>query len=283
MVPTEELFGGNQPRLTLLMEKNRTSFTKSEKKVYVHVLDHFEDVIYQSLTEIALSCKTGESTVLRFCRKIGYKGYQDFKFALAQELASYQKADQDETFIDKVKNNMVQAIENTEQLVDMKELQDSIDLISKSNDIVVFGVSSSGIAGLDMQNRLMRIGKNIEVITDSHMQVVRTVSMNDKSVVIAISLTGSTKDIVDAVKHAKDKNAKVIVITNYTDSPLTKYSDNVLLTSAKENPLDSGSLVSKVSQLFIIDLLCTGITMKIYDEAKGNKEHVAEIISSKLY
>ncbi|WP_232735690.1 MurR/RpiR family transcriptional regulator [Alteribacter populi] len=283
MTQTEELFGGNQPRLTVLMEKNRTSFTKSEKKVYAYVLDHFEDVIYQSLTEIALACKTGESTVLRFCRKIGYKGYQDFKFALAQELASSQKTDQDETFIDKVKNNMVQAIENTEQLVDINELEKSIDLIADRNDIVVFGISSSGIAGLDMQNRLMRIGKNIEVITDSHMQVVRTVSMNDQSIVIAISLTGSTKDTVDAVKHAKENNAKVIAITNYTNSPLTKYSDHVLLTSAKENPLDSGSLVSKVSQLFIIDLLCTGITMKIYDQAKINKEQVAEVISSKLY
>ncbi|ARK29844.1 MurR/RpiR family transcriptional regulator [Halalkalibacter krulwichiae] len=282
-VTNDELLTGNHPKLTVLMERSKQEFTKSEKKVYDFVLEHFEEVIYQSLTEIALACKTGESTVLRFCRKIGFKGYQDFKFALAQELASVQKSDHDETFIDKVKNNMLQAIENTEQLTNMQELQKSIDLIASSNDIVVFGISASGIAGLDMQNRLLRIGKNIEVITDSHMQVMRTVSMNENSIVVAISLTGSTKDIVDAVQNAKEKGAKVIAITNYTNSPLTKYSDQVLLTSAKENPLDSGSLVSKVSQLFIIDLLCTGITMNMYDKAKQHKEQVAEVISSKLY
>lgn len=67
------------------------------------------------------------------------------------------------------------------------------------------------------------------------------------------------------------------------ESPLVSFADNLLLTSAKENPLDSGSLVSKISQLYIIDLLCTGITMNNHASAKRTKELIAETISGKLY
>lgn len=273
----------HQVNLTMLMEKYKNQFTKSELKLYHYIRKNFEDVLYQSLTQTANACYVGEATVLRFCRKLGYKGYQEFKLSLARELSTYQKNDHHETYISKIRNNMVQALEDTYALVDDNELQKAIDSIYHARSVVVFGVSSSGIAGLDMQNRLMRIGISIETITDSHNQMIRSNSVNKETVIVAISLTGSTKDVVDAVKNGKKNGATIVAITNYTASPLTSYADHILLTSAKENPLDSGSLVSKISQLFVIDLLCTGITMKNHKKAKKIKEQVAETISNKLY
>ncbi|WP_164215273.1 MurR/RpiR family transcriptional regulator [Virgibacillus sp. YIM 98842] len=276
-------FNDNNLNLSMLMEQHKNKFTKSELKLYNFITENFENIVYQSLTEMAIACHVGEATVLRFCRKLGYKGYQEFKLALARELSIREKHGNDGTYIDKVRNNMIQAVDDTYKLVDDDHLQMAIDKIHDAQSVVVYGVSSSGIAGLDMQNRLMRIGMNIETITDSHNQVIRSNSTNRETVIIAISLTGSTKDIVDAVKTAKSNGAAVIAITNYMESPLTSYADIVLLTSAKENPLDSGSLVSKISQLFVIDLLCTGITMKNYEGAKQIKEQVAQTISEKLY
>lgn len=283
MGETNELHPVSQPKLTLLMEQHKKAFTKSERKVYDYINEHFEEIIYQSLTEISVQCKIGESTVLRFCRKLGYKGYQDFKFAVAQELASSQQQDREETYSDKIKSNMIEAIENTSSLIDTDELEQVITKMTEARDLVIFGMASSGIAGLDMKNRLLRIGICSDAITDSHMQMIRAVSTGKETVVIAISLTGSTKDIVDAVKTARANGATIVAITNYSRSPLTKHADHVLLTSAKENPLDSGSLVSKVSQLYVVDLICTGLTMKRFEDAKENKKKIAEAISDKLY
>src|SRR5699024_4474728 len=206
---------------------NKNQFTKSEHKIFHYITNNFEAILYKSLTEIANGCHVGEATVLRFYRKLGFKGYQDFKLSLARELSTHQKSDQHETYISKV--------------------------------------------------------RNIEVVTDSHNQMIRSNSVDNETVIIAISLTGSTKDIIDAVENSKQNGAKVIAITNYTESPLAEFADIILLTSAKENPLDSGSLVSKISQLYIIDLLCTGITIEDHEKAKKTKELVAETISSKLY
>src|SRR5699024_1723090 len=143
----------------------------------------------------------------------------------------------------KVKDNMMTALENSYEVINDTYLKKSIDLIDGAENVVVFGVGASSIAGLDMQNRLLRIGKNVEVFTDPHSQVMRTSSMDKNTVVIAISITGSTKDTVDSVNAAKDKGAQIIAITNYTKSPLTRLSNYILLSSAKESPLDSGSLV----------------------------------------
>ncbi|NQD68985.1 SIS domain-containing protein, partial [Bacillus haikouensis] len=92
-----------------------------------------------------------------------------------------------------------------------------------------------------------------------------------------------TKDIVDAIKTAKANQATIIALTAYVKSPLTRYSDVVLLSSAKESPLDSGSLISKISQLYLIDLICTGLTMKNSEQAETIKMKISENLSIKLY
>ncbi|UOQ92343.1 MurR/RpiR family transcriptional regulator [Halobacillus shinanisalinarum] len=268
---------------SILMEQNKQIFTKSENKIYTYIQANKQQVIYHSLTELSEASEVAEATVLRFFRKLGFKGFQDFKFLFAQEVSLESDPNSDETFIEKIRNNIVEAVEDSYDIVDTEGLNAAVDAIDASDDVVVFGIGSSGIAGLDMQNRLMRIGKHVSVVTDPHFQLMRASSMNENTVVIAISLTGSTKDIIDTVKIAKEKKATIIALSNYTKSPLTKFADHILLSSAKESPLDSGSLVSKITQLFLIDLICTGLTVKNYGEAEKVKMEITENIASKLY
>ena len=281
----EDKMDVSRVKLSLLMEQNKTSFTKTELKLFEHIKEHLETVMYSSLTELAEICGVGEATILRFCRKIGLKGYQDFKLAVAQELSiAHQIVSREaDTFADRIKANMKQVIDDTYAAIDENALKASIDLIKMSSDIIIYGVGHSGITALDLQSRLMRIGKMTQVVTDSHFQAIRSCAAHANTVIIAISLTGSTKDIVDAVQMAKQNQAKVIAITNYVRSPLTKLADVILLTSGKENPLDGGSLVAKISQLYVIDLLCTGYALEIYDAANKFRNDTAEAVTSKLY
>lgn len=274
---------GNARKPSILMEQYKPTFTKSELKIYDYIQVHPDQVLYCSLTELSEACEVAEATILRFFRKLQLKGFQEFKLLFAQEVSSASQDNSGETYIGKIKNSAIQAISDSSEIVSKKSLDEAIERIASSNDVVLFGIGSSGIAGLDMHNRLMRIGKNVEVITDSHFQVMRAASMTNNTVVVAISLTGSTKDIVDAVRAAKENGAIIIALTSYAKSPLTKFADVVLLSSAKESPLDSGSLVSKISQLYLIDLVCTGLAMKNVEEAKSIKMKISENTSSKLY
>lgn len=278
---TKTKMAGIKP--TVVMTQKKSDFTKSDTKIADYIAANKEKVIYHSLTEMAEACGVAEATLLRFFRKLDFKGFQDFKFMLAQEISSETPDTEDDSFIGRVKNNVIQVIADTSEVVQEDVLDAAIEKIERSPDVVIFGIGSSGIAAMDMQNRLMRIGKNAVVITDSHFQIMRAASMTENTVVIAISLSGGTKDIVDAVSASKASGATVIALTSYTKSPLTKFADIVLLSSAKESPLDSGSLVSKISQLFLIDLICTGLTMKNVKEAQAMKLKISENTSSKLY
>ncbi|REB05563.1 MurR/RpiR family transcriptional regulator [Sporosarcina sp. BI001-red] len=268
---------------SVIMEQYKPQFTKSEHKIYTYLTANVTQVIYLSLTELCEASGVAEATVLRFFRKLGYKGFQDFKYSYAQELAADATVPEHGTYLDKIRSNMVKTVEDSAALVDEKELQRTIEVMKQKDNIVIFGVGSSGIAGLDMQSRLMRIGRQATAVIDPHFQVMLASSLNENSVVIAISISGGTKDIVDSVKIAKEKGATIIVLTNYLKSPLSQYADHILLGSAKENPLDSGSLVSKIAQLFLIDVLCTGLAVKDVEKAEEIQTEISTNISTKLY
>ena len=274
----------NNIKVSFNMDQFKPNYTKSELKLYDYIKEHLETVMYNSLTELSERCAVGEATILRFCRKIGFNGYQDFKLAIAQELSVVKATQQDEDhLINRIKNNTLKAIEDTFDAVDEGLLKKAIDWIDDYDEIIVYGVGHSGLTALDLQSKLMRIGKNVQVVIDPHFQIMRSCSASERTLIIAISITGSTKDIVDSVEKAKENKAKVIAITSYVRSPLTKLSDIVLLTSGKENPLDGGSMVGKVSQLFVIDLLCTGYIMKDMDKAQRIKKEAAEAVTMKMY
>jgi DNA-binding MurR/RpiR family transcriptional regulator len=271
-------------KLSIVMDQFKPNYTKAELKLYEYIKDHLETVMYNSLTELSEICTVGEATILRFCRKIGYKGYQDFKLAVAQEHSLIlSKPDGEDTFVNRIRNNMQKVIDDTHATMNPESIEAAIKWMDECEDIIIYGVGHSGITALDFQSRLMRVGKNVQVVSDPHFQVMRSCSANEKTLIIAISLTGSTMDIVDAVRIAKGKNAKIIAITSYVRSPLTRFADTVLLTSGKENPLDGGSMVGKVSQLFVIDLLCTGYIMNNMEYAQEIKKESAEAVTSKLY
>ncbi|GAB6106750.1 MurR/RpiR family transcriptional regulator [Fusibacter bizertensis] len=271
-------------KLSVLMEQFKPNYTKSELKLFNYIVENLESVMYNSLTELSERCIVGEATILRFCRKIGFNGYQEFKLAIAQELTMLRASLPDEDhFINRIKSNTLKAIGDTFDAIDEKQLEKAIDWIDNYDEIVVYGVGHSGLTALDLQSKLMRIGKNVQVVIDPHFQIMRSCSASERTLIIAISITGRTKDIVDSVGKAKENNAKVIAITSFVRSPLTKFSDIVLLTSGKENPLDGGSMVGKVSQLFVVDLLCTGFVMKDMEKAQHIKTVAAEAVTSKMY
>ncbi|WP_223068777.1 MurR/RpiR family transcriptional regulator [Paenibacillus caui] len=264
------------------------SLTKSEQKVARHVLDYADKVLYYSVTELAEASNVGETTVIRFCRKIRFKGYQEFRLALAQS-QSMKKADsaalagKEIDFTEKVCNNAVEVLQVSLSLLDKNKLQAAIDLIDQARHIQFFGVGASGITALDAKNRFLRVGRRSDATTDSHIQAMSAVLLEDGDVAVGFSVSGSTKDTNEILAKAKNNGAKVIAITNYAKSPITGIADIVLLTAGKESPLEGGSITAKISQLFVIDLICEGLSLKDLEKTKTMKEKTARAVIDKIY
>ncbi|TCZ78737.1 MurR/RpiR family transcriptional regulator [Paenibacillus albiflavus] len=264
------------------------SLTKSEQKVARQVLDHTDEVIYYSVTELAEYSQVGETTVIRFCRKIGFKGYQEFKLALAQN-QTYKKLETNiqegnpADFTQDIFNGVIQVLQVSLSLLNKQKLQEAIDLIDNARHVQFFGVGSSGITALDAKNRFLRIGRRSEATADSHIQAMSAVLLEEGDVAIGFSVSGSTLDTNDILAKAKKNGAKVIAITNYAKSPITSIADIVLLTAGKESPLEGGSITAKISQLFVLDLICEGLSLKDSNQSKIMKERTARAVIDRSY
>ncbi|HGK0638449.1 TPA: MurR/RpiR family transcriptional regulator [Streptococcus pneumoniae] len=248
-----------------------------------YILVRDSEIVYETSSEIVSKVKVGEGTLNRFCKKIGYSGFQELKLKMTKDILELesQKMSSD-IFIDEIKNNYLSIVESTRKLIDGRQIELAIKLIREANQILMIGVGSSGNAAREFESSLLRIGIISKTVIDTHFQLMHTALLKDNDLIIAFSLSGSTKEVEETLLNAKRKNVKIISITNYSSRNIAKLSDCVLLTSKKESYLEGGSLMAKASQLFIIDVICTRLSLINYEDTICKKEEIASLLSNKV-
>lgn len=275
----------------LVLSSIYNSLTRTEKKIADVIQQDPEAVVYITLTDLAEKAGTGETSVLRLCRKIGFKGYQEFKLSLAQDLvvpvrnvhSEIEETDDVCAIAAKITAENTKAIENTLNMLDTAQMERAIDAIGAARKIYFFGVGSSGNTALDAKYRFMRLGFDTEAVIDPHMMSMTAALMRDCDVVFAVSTTGSTKDIVDAVRLAKEKPVFLICLTSHLRSPLTQFADVVLLSKSRETPLQGGAFSSKLSQIHVLDVLSTATAIRFKDRAYEALGRTSKSVLEKIY
>ncbi|NMA61323.1 MAG: MurR/RpiR family transcriptional regulator [Firmicutes bacterium] len=263
----------------------------AERKVADYIFENYEQVIYLSVTQLAEGVGVGDSTVIRFCQNAGFRGYQELKLVLARDLVEPSEDlsggitfdDSLEVMARKVSSANKNALEDTTKMLDLVELERAIEALVQARKIEFYGVGASGITALDAKNRFMRLGLICDAATDSHIQMMSAAVLDERDVVMGISFSGSTKDVVQVVNKAKERGATAICLTAYARSPLANEADIKLINASVETPLGSGALRSKIAQLHILDLLYTGVAMRLGSKGRIYTELTAEAVLDKLY
>lgn len=256
------------------------SLSKGEKKIADYVIAEKDQIIYQTLQEISKCIGVGEATIVRFCHKIGFEGFHDFKLSVAKEIPN-STTEEGVHYVDYITMNLQNAITSTKQILNKEKIEAAADLILSAKRVFFYGVGTSSNAALDMQSRLLRYGKTSTVVSDAHFQAMTSSVLGEEDLVIAFSLSGYTQDIVESLSIAKENGVKIITITNHTLSPAAELADVVLLSAGKESPMDGGSLSGRVSQLYIIDLICTGYALRDAERSFAMREKTANSVMKK--
>lgn len=237
--------------------------TKTERKVIDGILNISPDeIIYLSISDLASRLKVAEATLVRFCKKLGYNGFQDFKLHLSQEAGMINKTNDDCT-VKKIALQMVDAINETSRSINYDECLKIADMMINAGKICAFGVGNSAITAMEISNVLARIGIMVTFTPDTHLQAMITGNLTENDVVILISVSGSTKDIIDVAEIAKKNGVKIVVITCYDRSPLAKYADHILFSTRREAAYEGGSVSTIVSISYIINVLYNAIYEKL--------------------
>ncbi len=262
---------------------------RAEKRVADWITAHPNALFTLSITELASECGCGEATIVRFARRLGLGGYQELKISLAQEsgrqTVSSNITGSDSPFevFEKVSEGIACSLEMTKHVLKRDQLARAAEAIIGARHVAVYGLGSSSSVAMDMHHKLLRAGINSVAYTDNHMQAISAAHLKEGNVAIGISHSGSSRDIIEALKLAREHGATTIAITNQGRSPITKCSDIILNTASDETQYSILALNSRISQLALIDSLYYYLVFTLDDDARKAIDDTEHALMSKKF
>lgn len=232
--------------------------TAVEKNIAEFFLNNTEKCDLSS-KNIAKQLYVSEASLSRFAKKCGYKGYRELIFLYEKDL-EYEKSDipvdKDISYVTKKNYGYYKSIIHDDyELIDEEQIQRVAGLLDTCRRVFICGLGCSGLAAREMQLRLMRAGVDVDVVTDPHIMMMRAALVDSECLVIGISLSGKTKEVLDCLQMAKKSKAKVVLITSQVEPGVECYCDDILRVAYVKN-LDFGMKVSpQLSILIMFDIL----------------------------
>ncbi len=282
----------NTTNLLQDIQLNYNQYTKTEKKIADFVIGNVNRVLFMSITDLAEASGVADASVYRFCRNVGAKGYQDFKMKLSFSVSSDEtsvaetenvKIDSLEYILDKILQNHISVLKETRMLISQEELRKALQMMEAAKNIYFFGIGDSLLTAKEARNKFMRICNKVNSIDDPHMQAMTASMAGAEDLIFIISYSGATKDNVYVAEIAKKAGAKVIGITHFIKSPLTSYTDVLLVCGSNEGPLDGGAMGTKLSQLYVIDVLFQEYYARNKQISVENNKKTSRAVVDKLY
>ncbi len=242
--------------------------TRAEKKVARVVLDNPYRALRKSIGLLAGESGVSEPTVIRFCRVLNCAGFQDFKLQLAQDLAtgahfSETRLALDESapeLIAKVIDSGIASLIKVRDSLPAEQVQDAVDILADADRIEFYGLGGSGIVALDAQHKFFRLGVPVVAYSDPTVHSVSASLLGKGCVIVAISQSGATQDIITSAELGLAAGARVIAITA-ADSPLARLSTLCLPMNSLQDEDFYAPIKSRMAHLAIVDVLAVGVAL----------------------
>ncbi|RKQ35641.1 MurR/RpiR family transcriptional regulator [Oceanobacillus halophilus] len=265
------------------------TFNETEQKIADYILDDPHRIVNGTINEVADEIGIAVSTVFRFCKRIGFKGYQAMKIALAAELVEPIKdihetileTDSEATITEKIFHSNMKTLEDTLKILPAEAMKEAVDLLLSARKIEIFGCGGSNVIAHDAYHKLIRTGLSVYTQSDTHMQTMSASQLKEEDVAILISHSGTTRDVLDILEILKKNNVKAIAITNFAKTTLSEQVQVILPTFSEETEYRSEALASRIAQLSIVDAIYVNVLFARKEAGKIALGKVRKAISSK--
>jgi RpiR family transcriptional regulator, carbohydrate utilization regulator len=263
------------------------------KRIASYIMEEPDRVKLQKISQLASACQVSEASVTRFVRAIDFNSFTEFKIAVAaipsKEASHFEnekqffysdlvESDSVEDVVTKVTFKNIQSLKDTQSLVSREEVERAVAAIQKADVIAIYCAGYSAVAAESFKFRFYRMGKPSLVYSDPIEQAVSASMLNGRSMAIGISSSGRTKYVVDALRVAKSSGATTMCVTDCSDSPLVQHSDIRFFTFSKHSDFLQDSLLSRMSQILIADILFACFALKDYKRSIENAEKTGKAI-----
>lgn len=277
----------SSPKVILNIKSSYNTFNHTEKKIASYILDNPKVLINSTISQVAESIDVSDATIFRFCKKIGFKGFQDLKITLATEftkdMESYaneplSKNDTEKTIVEKVFQANMTALSDTMVSIDLENMEKATQAILDAEQILFLGNGGSGVIAMDAQHKFLRTGLKVSCYTDYHMQLMAVAQMSEKDLIIVISHTGSNLNMINLLDIAREKNIKTIGITSFSKSPVSENVDIPISAISQETSYQFEAFASRIAHLSIIDSLYIGVKLQKTEETTEAVKRMRDLI-----
>lgn len=272
--------------LVILREYQKQA-SPTEKSIIEYILKYPKETSEMTVYKLAEKTFSSPASIIRLCKKNDFDGFKGFTKALIYELAVREhtestrkdeiiKLDSTEGIVEEVTYNNIISLEDTKNIIDIEIIDKCIELLTKCENISIFGIGSSLIVAKDAQQKFMRLNRNCTVSEDWHLQLLTARNMSPKDIGIIISYSGQTIEMIECAKAMKENHVTIISITKYGTSPVVELSDYNIFVAANESTFRSGAMSSRISQLNVIDILYSLYASTQYEKSleQISKTHI---------
>ena len=269
------------------LSSQQEQLNRSERKVVQVIVADPQSATRMSIAALAELAQVSEPTVNRMCRSFGLKGYPDFKLELAQSMARgtpyvSQSVNQNDTaaqYTDKIFTSTMASLDAARHQVDSKVIERAVDYLSQAQQICFFGMGASGSVAQDALHKFFRFNIPVVAHTDSLMMRMMAAACKRGDVLVLLSFTGRTKEMVEVARIGRSAGALVIAITAIA-SPLAQESSLVLGVEAPEDTDVYMPMQSRTIQLTLIDVLATGVILRRGEDFHGHLKTIKQSLAS---
>jgi DNA-binding MurR/RpiR family transcriptional regulator len=246
------------------------------------VIDEAATAAHLTISDLAERAGSSETTVIRFCRAMGFGGYSELRLTLAAEAgraadsavadeaigSDISETDDLSQVVKKIAFADARAVEDTAMQIDIAVLEQVVGLVAGARRVDIYGVGASGFVAQDFQQKLHRVGRIAYAWSDLHLALTSAALLDERDVAFGISHTGTTVDTIEAFTEAGRHGARMVALTNFPKSPIARVADHVLTTAARETTFRSGAMSSRLAQLTVIDCIFVGVAQRTYAETR---------------
>lgn len=257
-----------------LIEKRDGEHTKkTERKIAAYLLENFDKSLHSTLLELADGIGVSDASIVRFCKSIGYTGFQEYKINAAMQCVpeprlynpSLSVDDSPAELCNKIFAIESSALEQTKQELDIKVMNEVADLLINAKRINLVGTGGSAISARDFQHKLLKIGVRAELQEDKDLQLMSASLLTENDVLFAISHSGSNLHVAETIDLAKKQNAKVVTLTMKSKNVVVEKADYPLYVVSEKTIFESESFSARLAQLAMLDCLVALMAFKNFD------------------
>jgi DNA-binding MurR/RpiR family transcriptional regulator len=268
-----------QEKLISKIKSNQAYMSAVEKKIAAVILEDSKKFTTYSLVELSSLIGVSQGSIVNFANKYVGGGFPELKIAVASSKEIEIESEQIQQPLSLRISSVSRALLNTQNENNEELIKEIARLILKAKKVEIYGVYRSAAVATDLYYHLLQLGIHANFVSDVLTCVVSASLLAKDSLVIAVSSSGRTKDVIDAVKLAKENGVKVVCITANSSSPLAKLSDYTLIASSSSDNEFSAYEI-RLSQLVLTDAICEHILKELGKNGKQNNQTMKRILDS---